>query len=186
MRSIIIVVAAGAGLLAGCSSGHSSSSNAGSTPAAAASASSPSAGTDSTAGSNSACSAGLTGTEPGVVSVTCTGAAELKVQVDGSTTDMRGGTCQSGGGVWSATVGVLVDETGMHGKYAGPPVSDITVNDTADGKATIQAVIGGKHYFALGTATLQLSADKKTAHIEGKGDRLSDAPDAKIVVDVNC
>jgi hypothetical protein len=100
---------------------------------------------------------------------------------------MHGGKCQSGGGAWSATVGVVIDEAGVSGKYTGPPVEVVTINDTdTPGKATIQAVIGGKHYWALGTATLTLSADHQTAHAEGISEQVSDAAGAKIVVDVAC
>ena len=68
-----------------------------------------------------------------------------------------------------------------------PPVDDVTVNDTATpGRGTIQAVVAGKHYFALGTATLTLAADHKTAHLKGTGDRQSDAPGVPITVDVTC
>ncbi len=184
MRSTFIIAIAAAGLLAGCSSSPAAAPKPASTPVGAAT---PSASAPATsAADTSACSGGLTGSEAGVVSVTCNGTAELKVVVNGTTTDLHGGTCQSGGGVWSATAGVLIDVTGMHGKYSGPPVADITVNDTADGKATIQVAVGDKHYFDLGTATLQLSADKKTAHIDGTGDHLSDAPGAPIAVDVTC
>jgi hypothetical protein len=180
MRSTIIVAAAAIGLLAGCSSDHPNSSPAavGTTGSSNASASRPT--------NDTACNGGLNGGEDGVVSITCAGPAELKVTVNGSTTDLHGGTCQSGGGVWSATVGVLLDETGMQGTYSGPPVDDITVNDTADGKATVQVTIGDKHYFALGTASLKLSADQKSAHIDGTTDHLSDAPGTPIVVDVTC
>jgi hypothetical protein len=183
MRSIFIIAIAAAGLLAGCSSSPAAAPKSASTPVGGAT---PSASAPTTTADASACSGGLTRPQEGVVSITCNGSAELKVSVNGSTTDLHGGVCQSGGGVWSATAGVLLDETGLNGTYSGPPVSDITVNNTADGKATIQVEIAGKHYFNLGTAKLQLSADKQTAHIEGAGDHLSDAPGAKIVIDVTC
>lgn len=184
MRSTFIIAIAAAGLLAGCSSSPAAAPKSASTPVGGAT---PSASAPATTSADaSACSGGLTRPQEGVVSITCNGSAELKVSVNGRITDLHGGVCQSGGGVWSATAGVLLDETGLNGTYSGPPVSDITVNNTAEGKATIQVEIAGKHYFDLGTAKLQLSADKKTAHIEGTGDHLSDAPGAKIVIDVTC
>ena len=48
------------------------------------------------------------------------------------------------------------------------------------------ALLGGKHYFDLGNATMTVSADQKSAHLDGTGDRLSDAPNKKITVDVTC
>lgn len=201
-RELSIAVLAGM-LLAGCSSGTTSangptgggspttsgSPTAGDSPAttgspvASAAPSSPGGGGGA---ADASCSGGLTGTEPGVQSVTCDGSAEIRIQAGDVTKDLHGGTCQSAAGVWSATVGVLIDETGLHGTYKGPPVSGITVNDTADGKGTIQADLDGKDYFALGTAKLTLSPDKKTAHIEGTSDPNSGAPGAKLVVDVTC
>ena len=69
----------------------------------------------------------------------------------------------------------------------GPKVDNVAVNNTAGhGKGTIQALLGGVHYYALGTASLTLSADGKTAHLSGVSDKLSDAPGAKIVVDITC
>lgn len=134
-----------------------------------------------------ACSGGLTGSESGVVRVTCNGTADVKIQVPGTSRELRGGQCQSAGGVWSVSVGVVIDETGLHGAYTGPPVDVVTVNNTSTaGKATIQAVLGGKHYFDLGTAALTLSADQKTAHVVGTGDHDSDAPGGAITVDVTC
>ncbi len=82
---------------------------------------------------------------------------------------------------------MVIDEAGVTGRYAGPPVEVVTVNNTSTaGKATVQAVLGGKHHFDLGNATLTLSPDQKTAHIEGTSDKLSDAPGTTIVVDVTC
>ncbi len=174
-------------LLAGCSSGPAKASGptGGGNPTATGTGS-PGASATTGGGAADACSGGLTGSEPGVVSVTCSGTAEVKIQAGDVTKDLHGGTCQSAAGVWSATIGVLLDATGLHGTYTGPPVSGITVNNTADGKATIQADLDGKLYFDLGTATLTMSADQKTAHIEGTSDPNSDAPGAEIVVDVTC
>ena len=167
-------------LVAGCSSGTSRS---GTTAGGPSNQASPTVST----GGNAACSHGLTGSETGVIRITCDGPAEIKIQAGDVTRDLHGGKCQSGGGVWSATVGVVIDETGVSAKYTGPPVEVVTVNNTnTAGKATIQAVLAGKHYAVLGTASLTLSADQKTAHAEGSSDRLSDAPGANVVVDVTC
>src|SRR5207244_6326136 len=100
--------------------------------------------------------------------------------------DLRGGTCRSAGDLWSVAAGVIIDVTGTHGKYQGPPVDSVAVNNTASGKGTIQVVLNGKNYFDLGTATLTLSADKKTAHLEGTGDSISDGPNEQIIMDVTC
>jgi len=175
-------------LLARCSSGGSGTPAGGPTGNGNTAASTSTGGTGGAGGAGDAsCAGGAHEGDPGVVSITCDGTAEIKLQAADVTKDMRGGQCRSAGGTWSAAVGVIIDETGVTGTYTGPPVDNIVVNNTSDpGKATIQAVIGGKHLFDLGTATLTLSADQKTAHIEGTGDKASDAPGTKIVIDVTC
>lgn len=133
------------------------------------------------------CSGGLTGNEPGVVRISCNGTADIRIQVAATSKEIRGGSCRSGGQVWSAAAGVIIDVTGTHGTYTGPPVDSIAVNNTdTAGKGTIQIALGDKHYFDLGGAALTLSADQKTAHLEGTGDRMSDGPNDKITVDVTC
>jgi len=164
--------------MAGCSSGSTPSGpNDGQTSAS---------GSPAAAGS-STCSGGLKGTEPGVVRITCDGPAEIKIQAGDVSRDLRGGKCQSASDVWSAAVGVVINETGIGDKYTGPPVEVVTVNNTSTaGKATVQAVLGGKHYYDLGNAALTLAPDGRTAHIEGASDQASDAPGARLVVDVTC
>jgi hypothetical protein len=167
-------------LLAGCSSGGSG------TPGGA-TGNGDKATSTSTGGAGDACSGGVHEGDPGVVDVDCGGTAEIKFQAGDVSRDMHGGTCRSAGDLWSAGVGVIIDKTGTSGTYTGPPVDNIVVNNTSDaGKATIQASIGGKLYFDLGGAALTRSADQKTAHIEGTGDKASDAPGTKIVIDVTC
>lgn len=171
-------------LLAGCSSSGSG------TPSAANGngngATSTSTGGQGGAGDTS-CSGGAHAGDPGVVNIDCDGTAEIKFQAGDVSKDMHGGSCRSGGGAWSASVGVIIDKTGTNGTYAGPPVNNIVVNNTSvAGKATIQASIGGKLYYDLGNATMTMAADQKSAHIEGTGDKTSDAPGTKIVVDVTC
>jgi hypothetical protein len=181
-----LALAAAVLMLAGCGSGGGTPSGAGPTVAgstAATSGGSP----DSAANGDPACSAGLTGTEPGVVRISCDGTADIRIQVAGANKDIRGGSCQSAGDVWSAAAGVVIDRTGVHGTYAGPPVDSVAVNNTAaPGKATIQVALGGKLYYDLGGAALTLSTDRKTAHLEGTSDRLSDGPNDKITIDVTC
>jgi hypothetical protein len=168
-------------LLAGCSTGSTPPASGGATPSGG-----TSAGTSGPAG-GSACSGGLKGGEPGVVRITCDGPAEIKIQAGDVSRDMHGGRCQSAADVWSAAVGVVINETGIGDKYTGPPVEVVTVNNTdTPGKATIQAVLAGKHYYDLGTATIIVAAGGKSAHIEGTSDKASDAPGARIVVDVTC
>jgi hypothetical protein len=168
-------------LLAGCSTASTPPASSGAAPSGG-----PSAGAPGPSG-GSACSGGLKGGEPGVVRITCDGPAEIKIQAGDVSRDMHGGRCQSAADVWSAAVGVVTNETGIGDKYTGPPVEVVAVNNTSTaGKATVQAVLGGKHYFDLGNATLTLAADGRTAHIEGTSDRASDAPGAKLVVDVTC
>jgi hypothetical protein len=181
MRARAVLIVAFGMLLAGCGGGKAAGpAPAGAPPKAMAPASAAPKG-------DPACSGGLHGQEPGVVSVTCDGTATVHFEAGGASRDLHGGVCRSGGGVWSATAGVVIDVTGMHGAYTGPPVDDVTVNDTSTaGRGTIQAVVGGKHYFALGTATLTLAADHKSAKLEGTGDRQSDAPGVKITVNVTC
>jgi hypothetical protein len=121
------------------------------------------------------------------VRITCNGTAVVHITVAGTSHVLRGGVCQSAAGVWSVAVGVIVDATGIHGTYTGPPVDSVTVNDTSTpGRGTIQALLGGEHVFDLGNASMTIAADRKSAHLDGTGDRLSDAPDAKITVDVTC
>jgi hypothetical protein len=168
-------------LLAGCGHGTPAAAPAGASTAAAA----PSARVIS--GADAACTGGLTGTEPGVVRITCNGAATIHVVAGGTSKDFHGGSCQSAGDVWSAAAGVVIDSTGIHGTYTGPPVDSIAVNNTSEsGKGTIQLVLGGKHYFDLGEAAMTLAAGGKSAHMDGTSDHLSDAPGAKITVDITC
>ena len=168
-------------VLAGCSHRSPTASSPGGAAATK-------AGAASAAGAaNEACTGGLKGTEPGVVRITCNGTATIHVVAGGATKDFHGGACQSAGDVWSAAAGVIIDVTGTHGKYTGPPVDSVAVNNTATaGKATIQLSLGGKNYFDLGGAALTLAAGGKSAHLDGTSDHLSDAPGAKITVDVTC
>ena len=173
-------------VLAGCSQG-------GPAPKAAPGGTNGSGGTPSgtaaagSAAANQACTGGLKGTEPGVVRITCDGTATIRVQAGGTSKDFHGGTCHSAADVWSAAAGVIIDATGVHGSYTGPPVDSVAVNNTATaGKATIQLVLGGKHYFDLGNATITLAAGGKGARLDGTSEKLSDAPGAKITVDVTC
>jgi hypothetical protein len=173
-----LFAAAALALLAGCSSGS------GPAPVTAGQ---PTATTPSAQADNRACDAGLKGTEPGVIRISCDGPAEVRIQAGAVTKDLHGGRCQSAAGIWGVAVGVIIDETGTQGKYDGPPVTGITINNTSTpGKATIQADLDGKQYFDLGDATLTLSGEGATAHVAGVSDPLSDAPGAKITVDVTC
>jgi Protein kinase domain len=171
-------------LLAGCSAGGGGgAAGGGPDPGGRAATSSPS----SASGGDASCSHGVKPTDPGVVDVFCGGFGEIKIQAGDVSRDFHGATCHSAGSVWSASVGVVIDKTGLHGTYAGPPVEVVTINNTdTPGKGTIQSTLDGKLYFDLGNATMTLAADQKSAHLEGTSDRLSDAPDAKIVVDVTC
>ena len=169
-------------VLAGCSHGSPAA-----TPATGGSAAGSAPGAPGAGPGNDACTGGLKGTEPGVVRITCGGTATIHVVAGGATKDFHGGACQSAGDVWSAAAGVIIDVTGTHGKYTGPPVDSVAVNNTATaGKATIQLSLGGKNYFDLGGAALTLAAGGKSAHLDGTSDHLSDAPGAKITVDVTC
>ena len=136
---------------------------------------------------NKDCTGGLTGDAPGVVRITCDGTATIHVQAGEVNKDFHGGVCHSAGDVWSAAAGVVVDATGVHGTYTGPPVDSVAVNNTATGgKGTIQLVLGGKHYFDLGNATITLATGGKGARLEGTSEKLSDTPGAKITIDVTC
>jgi hypothetical protein len=175
----------------GCGGGTGSSGTGGAatTGSGAQTSSSAAAGNGSGGGAqaDAACSGGLTGKEPGVVRITCDGTAVIRVRVAGTSKDFHGGVCRSAGEVWSVGAGVVIDATGTHGSYTGPAVDSVAVNNTSTaGKGTIQVALAGKHYFDLGGAAMTLSADKKTAHLDGTGDRLSDGPGQKITVDVTC
>ncbi len=173
-------------LLAGCShDGTTSTTAPGGTGGGAAA--SPTGAASPAGGADQARTGGLKGTEPGVVRITCDGTATIRVQAGGVGKDFHGGACKSAGDVWSAAAGVIIDVTGSHGAYTGPPVDSVAVNNTATaGKGTIQLALGGKHYFDLGAAAMTLAAGGKSAHLEGTSDHLSDAPGAKITVDVTC
>jgi hypothetical protein len=133
------------------------------------------------------CTGGLTGDAPGVVRITCDGTATIHVQAGEVNKDFHGGVCHSAGDIWSAAAGVIIDSTGAHGTYTGPPVDSIAINNTnIPGKGTIQVTLSGKQYYDLGEATMSLTSGGKAAHIEGTSHRLSDAPGAKITVDVTC
>lgn len=133
------------------------------------------------------CTGGLAGNAPGVVRITCDGPATIRVRAGDASKDFRGGRCSSVGDVWSAAAGVVIDATGAHGAYTGPPVDSVAVNNTdTPGKGTIQAVLGGRHYYTLGDATVTVTAGGKSAHLEGTSHPLSDAPGTKITVDVTC
>jgi len=175
----------GALVLAGCSQGGPTPKATPGGTTGSDTASSPATG--SAAAADQGCTGGLKGTEPGVVRITCDGTATIRVQAGGTGKDFHGGVCHSAGDVWSAAAGVIIDATGVHGAYTGPPVDSVAVNNTATGgKGTIQLALGGRHYFDLGNATMTLAAGGKGAHLEGTSEKLSDAPGAKITVDVSC
>jgi hypothetical protein len=133
------------------------------------------------------CSGGLTGNEPGVARITCGGAATIHVRAGRADKEFHGGECHSAGDVWSAAAGVVIDATGSHGTYTGKPVDSVAVNNTdTPGRGTIQVMLDGKNYYDLGEATMTLATGGKSAHIRGTSDRLSDAPGARITVDVTC
>jgi len=180
-------------LLAGCSSGGGNGSGGGdpagtgAPPATSTAASSTAAGGGGGGGASDACSHGVRPTDPGVVDVNCGGTADVKVQVDSVSKDLRGGTCHNvPGQIWTVSVGVIVDITGQHGKYAGPQVDTIEVATNGNNAATVMGTLDGKMILSNDDAKLTLSPDGKTAHIEGVGDRNSDTPNAKITVDVTC
>ena len=179
-------------LLAGCSSGGGNGSGGGdpagtgAPPATSTAASSTAAGGGG-GGASDACSHGVRPTDPGVVDVNCGGTADVKVQVDSVSKDLQGGTCHNvPGQIWTVSVGVIVDITGQHGKYAGPQVDTIEVATNGNNAATVMGTLDGKMILSNDDAKLTLSPDGKTAHIEGVGDRNSDTPNAKITVDVTC
>lgn len=138
-------------------------------------------------GTGDACSRGVKATDPGVVSVHCGGTARFRVQAGSAAKTLPGGDCVSAGDSWSATVGVVIDYNGLHGVYAGPQVDVVSVNNTTTpGRGTVQVTLDADSYFDLDDAALTLSADHKSAHIEGTSEDLSDDPGAAIVVDITC
>jgi hypothetical protein len=180
-RFALLVAAAGS-LGAACSAGPGA-------PAGTAAGVATSAGHRAkvTRTTDTVCAGGLSGQEPGVVRITCGGPATIRITVGAVRRELHGGECHSTGDVWSAAVGVIIDLTGAHGTYSGPPVNNVAVNDTTTpGRGTIQSVLDGKTYFVLGDAVMTVSSDRKSAHLEGTSDRASDAPGAKITVSVTC
>jgi hypothetical protein len=193
MRRQISISLLALALLTGCSSGgggsngSGSNSGGGSPAGTGASAATSSAPGGAGAGTNDACSHGVKPGDPGVVDVNCGGTAEVKIQVDAISKDLQGGTCHNlPGQVWSLAVGVIVDITGQHGTYAGPQVDTIEVTTNDFKAATVQGRLDGKLILSNDDAKITVSADGKTAHVEGVGDRNSDTPNAKITVDVTC
>ncbi len=152
----------------------------------------PAAGTSPAGGQagdeHSACRAGLTGNEPGVVNVSCDGSAEIRVRAGADAWDVKGGHCATTGDYFSASAGVIVDVKGLRGAaFKGRPPNAVTVNNTdTPGKGTIQVTLDGKNLFDLGEATLSLPADRKSAHLTGTSGKLSDSPGTKITVDITC
>lgn len=182
MKSLWLTAALlGTCALSGCSQGGTSASQ----PSGPSAHTGPSTATAAPA--NKDCTGGLTGNQPGIVRITCDGTATIHVQAGDTSKDFHGGVCHSAGDIWSAAAGVILDSSGAHGTYTGPPVDSVAINNTdAPGKGTIQLLLSGKHYYDLGEATLTLTAGGKSAHVEGTSHRLSDAPGAKITVDVTC
>ena len=181
-------------VLAGCSSSGgsngSASTSGGGYPAgtgAPAATSSAAGGAGAGAGTNDACSHGVKPGDAGVADVNCGGTAEVKIQVDTISKDLQGGTCHNlPGQIWSLAVGVIVDITGQHGTYAGPQVDTIEITTNDFKAATVQVRLDGRLILSNDDAKITVSADGKTAHVEGVGDRNSDTPNAKITVDVAC
>jgi hypothetical protein len=175
--------------LAGCSPSGAASPNAqagGQAPTSASATTAGAAKTTTAGAANRDCTGGLTADQAGVVRITCDGTATIHVHAGTVDKDFHGGVCHSAGDIWSAAAGVIIDVTGTHGRYTGPPVDSVAINNTASGKATVQLSLSGKQYYDLGTAKLALTAGGKSAHIVGTSHRLSDAPGAKITVDVTC
>ena len=174
--------------LAGCSSGGGGTGTGGGNPAGSgAPVATTSAAGGAGASTNDACSHGVKPGDPGVVDVNCGGTAEVKTQVDTLSKDLQGGTCHNiPGQIWSLAIGVIIDITGQHGQYAGPQVDTIEVTTNDFKAATVQGRLDGKLILSNDDAKISVSADGKTAHVEGVGDRNSDTPNAKITVDVTC
>jgi len=174
----------GAGLLAaGCGGAAQPPAGTGGTAAA-----SPAAGAANTGAASAApgagaasCTGGLTGTEPGVILVVCDGTAKAHVQAGPVTKDFVDGKCEAADGVWSMTDGVIT----QFGKYNGPPVDSLSVNNQASGRGTIQLSLAGKIYF-VDNASLDLAHDMKSAHLQGQTTPESDAPGTTVTVDVAC
>jgi hypothetical protein len=180
MRFALLAVAV-CGLLAACSSGTAASTG----PAVQATRTTQA--TKKAQTTDPSCSHGVTEGEPGVARVDCGGTATIHITVGGISREFHGGDCHSVGDVWSAAAGVVVDVTGSHGKYTGPPVENVVVNQTTTkGLGTIQSVLGGKNYYDLGEAKMTISSDGRSARLVGSGHRFSDAPGKKITVTVNC
>jgi hypothetical protein len=181
MRFALLAVAV-CGLLAACSSGTAASTGPAAGPAAKTAQASQKART-----TDPSCSHGVTEGQPGVARVDCDGTATIHITVGDISREFHGGDCHSVGDVWSAAAGVVVDVTGSHGKYTGPPVENVVVNQTTTkGLGTIQSVLGGKNYYDLGEARMTIASDGKTARLVGSGHQFSDAPGKKITVTVNC
>lgn len=176
-------------LLAGCSGGGGGNGGGtgGGNPAGNGAPAATSTGTGGGAGTNDACSHGVKPTDPGVVDVNCGGTADVRIQVDSVSKDLRGGTCHNvPGQIWTVAVGVIVDVTGQHGTYAGPQVDSIEAFTNGNNAATVEGTLDGKLILSNDDAKLTLSSDGRTAHIDGTGEHNSDTPNAKITVDVSC
>src|SRR5262245_1882113 len=136
LAGLLAVGACGGSSATGAGAGTASSGPAGGTTTTAAAANGPGAGTSDA----SSCTGGLTSAYPGVVDIFCGGPAQIKVTAGSLTKDFTGGSCRQGGGVWSATAGVVTE----YGVYKGKPVDVVSVNNqAAAGKGTIQLTLSG-------------------------------------------
>jgi hypothetical protein len=80
---------------------------------------------------------------PGVIRTFCDGPATIKLNVDGAEHELKGGSCQTGGGVFSLNLGVVAgpdlagprpDYVGLATGVASGPFSGAVLSLTIDGK----------------------------------------------------
>jgi len=174
---LLAVGACGGSSASGAGAGTASSGPAGGTTTTAAAANGAAAGT-----SDSSCTGGLTAAYPGVVDIFCGGPADIKVTAGSLTKDFTGGSCRQGGGVWSATAGVVTE----YGVYKGKPVDVVSVNNqAAAGKGTIQLTVSGHSWFA-DSASFAMESGGSGAHLSGTAQSLPEGPDTPVTVDVTC
>ena len=62
----------------------------------------------------------------------------------------------------------------------------MSVNKNSSGGGTIQLLLGGKNYYFVDGASLDLSDGARAAHLQGKTTAESDVPGAPVTVDVAC
>lgn len=101
----------------------------------------------------------------GVIRIFCGGPAQAEVTVGGRNYILKGGTCQSAGGLWWVNIGVVVDAShkGAPPDYFG---ADVPLKSGVFSGADMNVNVGGKGYPLKASGTL--SSDRKSGTFSAK------------------